>query len=323
VTTLAMLGTRLRYGGLSPRALAAWAGTDRVSAVPMVLGRLPRSEVTRASALLALFVGGEDVPVDLMPDVDELQRYELVDVSLMTARARVAILPLGQALLVCDRLDTSDSLDIVCWPDDSSYHLALSLPAIRHQRWLDLGCGSAFAALLRPELATSITAADINNRAQRYASLGCELSGITHVTVVRADLGDGVAHDLRGGCALVTCNAPIPEPGGGSPYRAHWRVTDGTFIQRMFAHARAFVAPEGMVVVHAALDALEPVLAELPGHRVVIAYTPEGMRGFAVAWWRPDGEDRLVRARRPLTEQRPHLTHEDRIAALTRTLPPL
>ncbi|HEX5058262.1 MAG TPA: hypothetical protein VFV99_02825, partial [Kofleriaceae bacterium] len=133
----------------------------------------------------------------------------------------------------------------------------------------------------------------------------------------------GIAPELRGSCDLVTCNAPIPEPGGGDPYRARWRMTDATFIERMFVHARGFVAPDGMVVVHAALDALEPVLAELHGHRVLIAYTPEGVRGFAVAWWRPDGEDRLVRGRRLLTDWQPHLTHEDRIAALTRTLPPL
>ncbi|HEY5952607.1 MAG TPA: methyltransferase, partial [Kofleriaceae bacterium] len=188
-----------------------------------------------------------------------------------------------------------------------------------HARWLDLGCGSAFAALLRPELAQQIVAADLNPRAVRYATLGCELSGLGHVTIVQADLADGVAPDLRGSCELVTCNAPIPEP-AGAPYRARWRITDTTFIERLFVHARAFVAPDGMVVVHAALDALEPVLAELPGHRVVIAYTPEDVRGFAVAWWRPDGENRLVRARRPLTAMRPHLTHEDRIAAMTRTL---
>ena len=104
------------------------------------------------------------------------------------------------------------------------------------------------------------------------------------------------------------------------PYRARWRMTDTSFIERLFVHARSFVTPDGMIVVHAALDALAPVVEELPGHRVVVAYTPEGVRGFAIAWWRPDGEDRLVRAHRPLTDWRPHLTHEDRLAAMTRTL---
>ena len=120
-------------------------------------------------------------------------------------------------------------------------------------------------------------------------------------------------------CELVTCNAPIPDP-GGSPYRARWRQTDTTFIERLFVQARTFVAPEGLIVVHAASDALAPVLDELTGHRVLVTYTPSDVRGFGIAWWRPDGEDRLVRAYRPLTESRPHLTHEDRLGAMTRTL---
>jgi hypothetical protein len=321
VTPLAELGSRLRHSGLTPRGLAAWAGSDRLSALPFLLPQLAGAPLTPASALLALFVAGDDVPIDHVRDLDALHAHQLVDVSGNTVHARVSILPLGQSLLVCDRLDTSDSLDIVCWPDDSSYHLALAVPPQHSAHWLDLGCGSAFASLLRPELAPAITAADLNPRALRYASLGCELSGVHHVTFVVSDLGERVPGELRGTCTLVTCNAPIPEP-GGAPYRARWKLTDETFMSRLFVHARTFVAPEGMVIVHAAQDALEPVLAELPGHRVVVTYTPLDVRGFAIAWWRPDGEDRLVRARRPLTEWRPHLTHEDRLAAMTRTIAP-
>lgn len=318
MTPLAALGSRLRYGGLSPRALAAWAGTDRLSALP---GRLPHGRPpTPASTLLQLFIAGDDVAIDRVPELEALHKAGLVDVAGASVHARVSILPVGQALLVCDRLDTSDSLDIVCWPDDSSYHLALALPPGRREHWLDLGCGSAFAALLRPELGAAITCADLNARAVRYATLGLDLSGVAHVAAVEADLGDGVPAELRGRCELVTCNAPIPEA-AESPYRARWRLTDTSFIERLFVHARGFVAPEGMIVVHAALDALDPVLDELPGHRVVVAYTPEDVRGFAVAWWRPDGEDRLVRAHRPLNAWRPHLTHEDRLGAMTKTLP--
>ena len=321
MTPLARLGSRLRSGGLSPRALAAWLGSERLSALPALLPSVAGRPPTPAATLLALFVAGEDVAADRVPELAALQAHGLVDVAGARVHARVALLPLGASLLVCDRLDTDDSLDIVCWPDDSSYHLALSLPA-GAASWLDLGCGSAFAALLRPEVAPSIVAADLNTRAVEYARLGCGLSGHAHVTVVAADLGEGVPPELRGGCDLVTCNAPIPAPSGG-PYRARWRLTDERFVERLFVHARSFVMPDGMIVVHAALDALAPIVDGLPGHRVLVAYTPAEVRGFAVAWWKPDGEDRLVRARRPLTAGRPHLTHEDRLAALTRTLPPL
>lgn len=325
MTALVALGAQLRHAGLSLRALGAWAGSDRLSALP---AHLPQNRAaTPAAAMLALFVAGEDVPASALPRgcselVEALRREHLVESHGDRTRARVSILPLGEALLVCDRLDTSDGLDVVCWPDDSSYHLARSLPPGRIERWLDLGCGSGFAALLRPELAVQITGADLNARAVRYATLGGGLSGIEHARFVEANLGDGVPAELRGSCALVTCNAPIPEPTGG-PYRARWRATDPSFIERLFVQARTFVAPDGMVVVHAALDALEPVLAELWGHRVLVAYTPEGVRGFAVAWWRPDGETRMIRARRVLDLAHPHLTHEDRLAALTRTLAPL
>lgn len=325
MTPLAAAGSRLRHAGLSPRALAAWAGSDRLAALPALLPDAAARPATPASTLLALFVAGEDAPIERVPELEALHRAGLVEVSGRRVCARVSILPLGPSLLVCDRLDTDDSLAVVCWPDDSSYHLALALPPGRRARWLDLGCGSAFAALLRPDLASAIVAADLNERAVRYARLGCELSGIRHATATVSDLGDHLAADLRGCCELVTCNAPIPTSGptpGDAPYRTHWRITDVSFVDRLFGHARAFVAPDGMVVVHAALDALEPVIDQLPGERVIVAYTPEHVRGFAVAWWRPDGEDRLVRARRPLTAWRPHLTHEDRLAALAGTLDP-
>lgn len=322
MTTLAALGSRLRSRGLSSRLLATWIGSDRLSALPGLLPRVAGASITPASALLALFVAGDDVPADRVPELDELVRHELVEIVDGRVHARVSILPLGAALLVCDRLDTSDGLDIVCWPDDSSYHLALALPPGRRPTWLDLGCGSAFAALLRPELANTIVASDLNERAVRYARLGCELSGLGHVAIAAADLGEGLPAELRGGCALVSCNAPIPDAAGSSIH-ARWRLADPSFVARMLEQARSLVAPHGMVVVHAALDALDPIAAELPGERVIVAYTPEGVRGFAVAWWQPDGEAQLVRARRPLTQQRPHLEHEDRLAAVAGALSPL
>lgn len=313
---LAEIGAKLRRKGLSPEALARWVGSTRLSALPALLAHR-----TGHAPLLELFVAGEDVPAGEVPFLAALAERELVEVAGERAHARASILPLGESLLVCDRLDTDDSLDIVCWPDDSSYHLAQCLPPTA-PIWLDLGCGSAFATLFRPALARMVTVADLNPRAVRYAGLGLALSGVAPVLCVESDLGDGLPRGLRATCNLVTCNAPIPEP-TGAPYRARWRLTDATFVERLFAHARAFLARGGMVVVHAVLDALEPVVAELPGERAVIAYTPEGVRGFAVAWWCPDAEPRLVRARRPLTESRPHLTYEDRLAALAGTLSPL
>ena len=314
----AEIGRWLRTVALNPRALAAWAGTDRLSALPALVPRLAARELTPAGAVLALFVCGSEVPLAKLGaigpcdrELDALHRLGLIDVAGGVVRARVAVLPLGGSLLVCDRLDAPVERDLVCWPDDSSYHLARALPPERCARWLDLGCGSAFAPLLRPDAAVQIIGVDLCARAVRYARLGAQLSGIS-LTTHEGDLV--VPEPLRGACQLVTCNAPIPEA-SGDPFRAMWRGADPDFVARAFAAAHGALAPGGLIVVHAALDALAPVLGDLPGERTQITYTPDDVRGFAVAWWRPDAPDRHVVARRALTILRPHLEHRDMIEA--------
>lgn len=232
-------------------------------------------------------------------------------------------MPLGSALVVCDRLDAAIERDLVCWPDDSSYHLAAAIPPGRRADWLDLGCGSAFAPLVRPELASRIAGVDLNPRAVRYATLGAALSGIPHVT---ASLGD--AGDPHAPAELVTCNAPMPDPGdvpGARPLDRSrlrsalpeiWRCADPGFFARLWPALRRAVRPGGLAVVHGARDLIAPALADAPGERAVVTYTPGGVQGFAVAWWRPDAPARFAAARRALTPERPHLDPRDREDAL-------
>lgn len=285
---------------LTRRALAAWAGTDRLSLLPLQMP--PASLSTPASALLELLIAGAPVPRNpRWPDFDE----SIVEETDGMLRAKVSVLPLGHGLIVCDRLDTGDTLDLVCWPDDSSYHLASALPPGRRASWLDLGCGSAFAQMIRPDAAAQIVATDLNARATRYAKLGLALSGITHVDVVTTDLGTGITGQFD----LVTCNAPIPGSNGTSV----WRVTDDRFFPRLFADAARCVADDGIVIIHGLLEAL---LTELPGERIVIRYTPDDHVGFGVLWWRPSAPDRLISTHRALTADRPHLTWDDRLAVV-------
>jgi SAM-dependent methyltransferase len=316
IAGLPQLGAALRYSGLAPRALAAWA-TERLSALPAIVPRLPPADGT-AGALLELFVAGRELAIERLQHrhLDALHRAELVDVRGATVRARVALLPLGASLVVCDRLDAPAERELVCWPDDSSYHLAQALPPHLPlgARWLDLGCGSAFAPLWRPRLAERVAGADLCARAVRYARLGAALSDVAGFAAYEADLAEGLPAEWTGACALVTCNAPIPEP-GDDPHRSMWRATDADFVARVLDHAARLLAPGGLVVVHAAEDALAAVVEDLPGDRVVVAYTPPGVRGFAVAWWRRAAPDRLVATRRELTAQRPHVTFADYEAA--------
>jgi len=308
------VGEHLRRRGLQPRALAAWA-VPRLSALPYLLPRLPRAEDT-AGTLLELFVAGRDVELSRLHgvDLDLVHAAGLIDVTRTVARARVAVLPLGDSLLVCDRLDAPRTSDLVCWPDDSSYHLALSLPPGPRPAWIDLGCGSAFAPLLRPRLAAWICGTDLNMRAWRYAKLGAALSGVAHFRSITGDLASRLP---KGRTAdLVSCNAPIPELATDDPYRPIWRTTDLDFLARVATTARELVAPGGMVVLHAAEPALAPIVGDLVGERVIITYTPPGVPGFAVAWWRPDAPARHIATQRDLTETHPHLTFRDYEAAI-------
>ena len=305
------LGDQLRAAGLTPRALAAWAGTDRLAALPARLPGLVLREITPSSAALALFVAGAIVRRDrLRLPLGELG--DLIEPDGAFVRARVAILPLGPSLMVCDRLEATDATELVCWPDDSSHHLASALPAGRRARWLDLGCGSAFAPLARPELAAAIIGLDVNPRAVDFARLGAQLSGVAHLAIAAGDLATAT-----GPAELVTCNAPIPEAAD----RAVWRHADDDFFARLWRTARATAAD--LVVIHATSRALR-ALAELPGERVTVLYTGAGdPEGFGIAWWRPDAEACLVRARRALSDDLPHLTSADRDAAIAGELEPL
>jgi SAM-dependent methyltransferase len=321
---LASLGRHLRDAGLTARSLAAWAGTARIAALPARLAVMPTRPPTPAGAILALFVAGAELEADQLRTrpaprtaglVDALIAHDLVERDGDRLRARVAILPLGPALLVCDRLDAAIERDLVCWPDDSSHHLATAIPPGRRAAWLDLGCGSAFAPLARPELATRIAGIDLNARAVRYAQLGAGLSGIAHLAASAGDAG--AAHDPAD---LVTCNAPMPaDPRPlATAIPELWRSAEPGFFERLWPALRQAVRPDGMIVVHAACAATLPALAGAAGERVIVAYTPVGTGGFAVAWWRPDAPDRFVAAHRALTPDRPHLEPRDRDDALAR-----
>ena len=304
MTTISLreLGTTLRGAGLTPRALAAWAGTDRLAALPARIPSLARREPVPAAAALALWVAGAEVALDRLRGVpiDALIDHGLAVCDRERASATVAIVPLGPSLLVCDRFDTADEHDLVAWPDDSSHHLVAAIPVGRRRAWLDLGCGSAFAQLARPELARGLAASDRNPRAVRYARIGAALSGIDRFDAIARDIAE--PHEPAD---LITCNAPIPE----ARNLAIWSRAEPTFFAALWRVIRRCLEPGGEAVVHAARRAIP---ADLPGERVIVAYAPE----FAVLWWRPDAPEREVVAARELTIERPHVDARDRDEAL-------
>lgn len=294
------LGTQLRAAGLTARALDGWA-TARLAALPRWLAERTATSATPAASLLALLVAGDTVPrARLRAPIDALLEAELIEADGDALRARVAILPLGSAFLVCDRLDAPIARDRVSWPDDSSYHLATAIPAGRRPRWLDLACGSAFAPLARPALADAIHCVDLNPRAISHATLGAALSAVPHLTCAVDDIGA-----VQPPADLVTCNAPIPAHDPISPEL--WRRAEPGFFDRLWPALARAAAPNGLVVIHAAYDALVTGLTDAAGDRTITRYTPDEARGFGVAWWRPDAPSRLTLTQRRLTADRPHV----------------
>ncbi|MBA3463111.1 MAG: hypothetical protein H0T46_24355 [Deltaproteobacteria bacterium] len=314
MSALAEVGARLRRAGLTEGALLAWSGTHRLSLLRQRLSGLSARPPVPAAAPLALFVAGAELPADslrMLEPLDDLLAAGLVERKQHLVRANVAVVPLGNSLLVCDRADAPDSEDHVCWPDDSSYHLASAIGPGRRARWIDLACGSAFAPLARPELAAEIRGVDLNARAVRLAQIGAALTHCRHLSIAEADIGD--SHPPA---ALVTCNAPIP----GDPDASIWRRTDHAFFARMWPAARASTAPGGEIITHTTLDA---VPSDLAGQVVTVVYTPPGERGYAVTWWVPDAPALRIVAQRALTPARPHLDSQDREDALAGRLVPL
>lgn len=297
------IGDALRRAGLTQNALLAWAGTHRLSALARILPALAERPLTPASAALALFVAGVDVPLERLRGlpIDALAAHGLVEIGVSHATARVAILPLEQTLVVCDRFDAPPSQRVVLCPDDSSYHLATAIPSGRRERWIDLATGSAFAPLARPALASQIVGIDLNPRAIDFARMGAALSGCEHLVATCADIADPPGMSAP----LVTCNAPIL----GDPDPAMWRSTDRAFFDRLWSAARACVSAGGEVIVHCVRDGVPDVL---DGDVVVVVYTPEGERAYCVVWWTPDAPARRVFVHRELTAARPHLDPRDR-----------
>jgi len=309
------LGDRLRSHGLTARALEAWAGTASSALVSDYLRGRPRATQTPAAALFELLVRGTEIGPDQLRApalVDALIAHGVVERAGDELHARVAVLPLDRALVVCDRRDAPVERDLVCWPDGSSEHVARSIPPGRRDAWIDLCSGSGFAPLTRPGQARQIAAIDLNDRAVAYARLGAALSGVAHLAISQGDVAAPAEP-----ADLVTCNTPIPdpEPDASAPL---WCLTEPGLFDRLWPALARAVRPGGMIIVHAVTEAIVPRLSRAAGERVVVTYTPEGVRDFSVAWWRPDAASRLIHVRRALSAGRPSITADDRDDALAR-----
>lgn len=305
------VGARLIAGGLTEAAVRACFGVRALAHVPRALAvRSDPGGAVPAAMLPWLFCAGRAVPtrvarLRLGDDLDALVGLGLVAIDGDAVIATRALVPIGRALAVCDRLDVAaygvgdtGASDALPWPDDSSHHLIGALPAAAVDRWLDVGTGAGLAPLAAPALARAVRATDVNPRAIAAARLGAALSGRARgaLAIERADLCDGA----DGRWDLVTFNAPIP----GGP------IAD--ILDRFWAQVPARVAPGGEVIVHSVLGA-DPLAATaaLTGAVAVVRYTPAEAPPFGITAWRPDASSGRAVIDLALTAEQPHVGRAD------------
>lgn len=310
----AALGARLRACGLTPQAMVYRLGSARLPSGP---ARSPTEPVATppAGLLVHLFAAGDAVAraplARLLGDaLAPLERAGLIERAGSALRARVAIWPVGEALVVSDRADARRGRDLVAPADDSAFHMLGMLPERAPRpglRWLDVGTGSAILPLLRPGAADHVVATDLHPRALTLARWGAALSG-RRLRLLDADLFG--APDLVGAWDRITFNAPIP-PGAVAhpPDTPRYRAGAADLIERFWAQVAGRVAPGGEVLVHSwQSPALAAHMRALPGRLVRLRYTPPEERpAFGITLWQPDAAPERRLRYVPLTPRAPHL----------------
>lgn len=317
---LAGLGARLRALGLSERAVTACFGVSCVAHAPLrarAMSGPDRPPAPPAALLAHLFVAGAAVPEAglrrrLGDDLDLLAALGLVERTGAGIAATVAMLPVGEALVVSDRADRLRGRDVVALADDSAFHTFGAVRARARRpalRWLDVGTGSGIVPLARPGAATAVRATDIHARAVALAELGAALSGRADLALAVADLLDGADRD--GPWDLITFNAPIPRAvvDGGAEVPLY-RQSDADLAARFWAEVRPLVAAGGEVLVHSWQPAEDyPASLGLPGRVTAVRYTPpEAAIAFGVTAWQPDAAPACRLVRVTLGAHAPHVT---------------
>lgn len=127
-----------------------------------------------------------------------------------TLRSQVCILPLNDKLTVRDfePFETGKPMHVDHVPSVSTSTALVSEMTVRVPcgRALDLGCGSAYHALLASAHAREVVATDINPRCLNFAAATMRLNGVTNVDLRLGSLLEPVRGELFD---LIACNPPF------------------------------------------------------------------------------------------------------------------
>jgi len=296
---LRKIGERLGEAGLTERAVRVCFDVQSVGHAPLRTAAMTPPDTPPLAAVLPwLFAAAKPLPIDAVRAAlgdelyDEFRRVDLIREQSVFAWAEMCVLPVGEALTLCDLIGRSEAP----MPDDSAFHLIGSLPVRRVSRWLDIGTGNAIAPLARRDLGEKVLGTDVNQHSLDCAALGASLSGAADLELRAANLFEHI--DITDEAwDLISFNAPIPRPYDG-------------LLERFWTTVGDHVADDGEVLVHSQqqidgyLDALD-----LPGETIAVRYTPTNAKtAFGITRWRPHAADRRELRHVELTARSPHVT---------------
>ena len=308
------LSAQLKKHGLTEQNVLECFDVPSIAHVPFRNNLHPLSiSLAPASVLPLLFVAGRTVPLGAGTSsmggfIDTLLGAHLLETVDSRLRATVALFPVGDSLVMTDRIDTRPHAEIVEFPDDSTYHLLHCLPSKRVPRWLDVGTGCGLLPLAKPKLANQIVGTDFHARALDFAAAGISLTTNRHIHLACMDLLDG----MKGQWDLITFNAPIPPEAGiseqsSTPYR---NSNKRGLLEIFWKQALQMVSPNGEVLVHSWQSREHyPENLQLPGQAVALRYAEKttSTNCFGITHWKPNTPKKALRIYIELTRDSPHL----------------
>jgi SAM-dependent methyltransferase len=281
------------------RALDTEVSTSRDSLeLPLYLRILPSRE--RLSTLIKLFLLGlpssaDEAAAALAPLT--LQRLESLGVLRLgggEARAELELVPVDDLLIASDRF-----LDELTQPDHvlgiSPPTRALAALTVRPQveTTLDLCTGNGIQALLAARHSRRVVAADVSERALRFAEFNALLNGVSSIELRQGDLFDPVEGSTFD---LVVCNPPyVISPDAEFVYRDSGMRGD-VFCERIVRRLPEFLEDGGFAHVLVSWvhsngeDWSDPLKAWVEGSgcdALLLRYATHDPLQYAAGWNRP------------------------------------
>ena len=198
---------RALFGGFTLAAICSRLGIHKLSEVDPLRDRLRDRLVpaTAADALIHIFVEGKPIEParleSLTGGLALLRHLNLIDrLDETQVAATVALYPIEDIFIASDRYNSADGtqfegFDEIVYPClfETTARFLRILPRTPCGPVLDLGSGTAVAALLLAKTSEHAYAADLTERCTHFALFNQRMNGITNVSVVTGDLYAPVA----------------------------------------------------------------------------------------------------------------------------------